>query len=150
MRQSGIGSHPSTAPSLASLSAFPPMFFRFGSAVCLVVLVSLIGIAIEKRSLELRRELSRQHYQMDVLRDRHARLRLKSQELARIERLFDHVEQNDSELTLPDKPTEIPRSANARDSYTERYRRLPPLFWRQPFGDLHAKDRDDDHGVTSP
>ena len=126
------------------------MFFRFGSAVCLVVLVSLIGIAIEKRSLQLRRELCRQHYQMDVLRDRHARLRLKSQELARVERLFDHVEQKDSQLTLPEKPAEIPRSTNAQDPYADRYRRLPPLFWRQSFDDPRTKNRDKNDRKNSP
>jgi len=106
------------------------MFFRFGSAVCVVVLISLIGIAIEKRSLELRRELSRQHYQMDILRDQHARLRLQSQELATIERLFEHIEQPESGLTLPEKPRE---SASAERPASRP--KVPLLFWRQPLDD---------------
>jgi hypothetical protein len=68
------------------------MFFRFGSAVLLVVLISLVGIAIEKQNLQHRRELSRQHFQMDVLRDEHTRLRLRCQSLASIERLFETID----------------------------------------------------------
>ncbi len=106
------------------------MFFRFGSAVCVVVLISLIGIGIEKRSLELRRELSRQHYQMDILRDQHARLRLQSQELATIERLFETVEQPESGLALPEEPREA--SSNSESASRPR---VPLLFWRQPLDD---------------
>ena len=36
------------------------MYFRFGSALVLVVLISLGGIALEKRTLELRRSVTRQ------------------------------------------------------------------------------------------
>jgi hypothetical protein len=131
------------------------MFFRFGSAVCVVVLISLVGIAIEKRSLDLRRDLSRQHYQMDVLRDQHARLRLKSQELAGIERLFETVEQAGSGLTLPQKPPEA-----ASTSKSAERRPVPLLFWRQPLddprlvkesrGEWHATPwRESRHGVSS-
>jgi hypothetical protein len=112
------------------------MFFRFGSAVCVVVLISLVGIAIEKRSLDLRRNLSRQHYQMDVLRDQHARLRLKSQELAGIERLFETVERTGSGLELPEKP---PKAASPSKS-AERPS-VPLLFWRQPLGDPRLDER---------
>ena len=106
------------------------MFFRFGSAVCVVVLISLIGITLEKRSLDLRRKLSRQHYQMDILQDQHARLRLRSQELATIERLFEHVEQPESGLTLPEKPRE-PAAAERSASRPK----VPLLFWRQSLDD---------------
>lgn len=34
------------------------MFFRFGAAVTMVVVVSLLGIALEKRSLSLKRAIS--------------------------------------------------------------------------------------------
>lgn len=111
------------------------MFFRFGSAVCVVVLISLTGIAIEKRSLELRRELSRQHYQMDILRDQHARLRLQSQELATIERLFQTVERTESGLTLPEKPRVDPHGSDSANRP-----RVPLLFWRQPLLDSHFPD----------
>ena len=108
------------------------MFFRFTSAVCLVVLISLVGIAIEKRSLELRRELSRQFYQMEALRDQQARLRFQSQKLAAIERLYETVEQSESTLTLPEKTTENPHAAGMHP----RRRRVPLLLWRQPLDDL--------------
>lgn len=121
------------------------MFFRFGSAVCVVVLISLIGLAIEKRSLALRRQLSRQHYQMDILRDKHARLRLQSQELATIERLFEHVEQPDSGLAFPEKPRE---RASAVDSDSRP--RAPLLFWRQPLDDPRRKASAGDARTNSP
>ena len=35
------------------------MFFRFGAAVALIVAVSLLGIALEKRTLALRRAMGR-------------------------------------------------------------------------------------------
>jgi len=111
------------------------MFFRFASAVCLVVLISLVGIAIEKRSLELRRELSRQCYQMDALRDQQARLRFRSQQLAAIERLYETVEQGNSDLTLPEKPAQIPRAARSQAGH----RRVPLLLWRQPVDDWHVE-----------
>lgn len=120
------------------------MFFRFGSAVCVVVLISLIGIAIEKRSLQLRRELSRQHYQMDILRDQHARLRLQSQELATIERLFEHVEQPESGLALPEKPRE-PASAEQSASRPK----VPLLFWRQPLDDPRLNEHPSDPRHTN-
>ncbi|MDA0589787.1 MAG: hypothetical protein O2820_17535 [Planctomycetota bacterium] len=112
------------------------MFFRFGSAICVVVLISLVGIAIEKRSLELRRKISRQHYQMDVLRDQHSRLRLKSQELAGIERLFETVERAGSGLALPEK---LPKAAKASSS-AERPA-VPLLFWRRPLDDPRLDER---------
>jgi cell division protein FtsB len=57
------------------------MVFRFGCALVLVVLVAMAGVALEKRSLELRRSISRQRYRMDVLQERRARLRLTAHEL---------------------------------------------------------------------
>ena len=79
------------------------MFFRFGSALILVVVTSLLGIFVEKQNLTLRREISRQHYRMDVLQEEHARLRLRSQQLAAVERLFDTIEDEESGL-VPSEP----------------------------------------------
>ena len=110
-----------------------PMFFRFGSAVLLVVVMSLLGIAIEKENLDLRREISRQHYRMDVLQEEHARLRLRSQELAGIERLSEMVDQPEaSRLTTPQTP---------RVETEKKRRRLPQLFWRQPLSDPRRSGR---------
>ena len=106
------------------------MFFRFGSAVFLVVVISLTGIAIEKRNLELRRQISHQHYRMDVLKEQHTRLRLRAQQLASIERLFDSVEDSQSQLTRPQQPAQdkslSPKTGN---------RKPPLLFWQRPLAD---------------
>ena len=112
------------------------MFFRFGSAVFLVVVMSLIGIAIEKQNLDVRREISRQHYRMDVLREEHARLRLRSQRLAAIERLFETVDVGGGGggdgLISPDTP---------RPERTPGQRRLPALFWQRPLTDPRIGNR---------
>lgn len=139
------------------------MFFRFGSALILVVVTSLFGIFVEKQNLTLRREISRQHYRMDVLQEDHARLRLRSQQLAAVERLFATIEDEESGL-VPSKPgsfQQAPSSAppdddsaneaNAekksfqqtatpkKDSSDLTTRRVPLLFWQKPVGDPRMK-----------
>jgi hypothetical protein len=121
------------------------MFFRFGSAVVLVVLISLVGIAIEKQNLHQRRELSRQHYQMDVLRDEHTRLRLRCQSLASIERLFESVDGNHMQVTPRDSiQTDVQQNADPSASPTTKQktnRRVPLLFFQQPLHDPRLKRR---------
>ncbi|MBI1311803.1 hypothetical protein GC176_10970 [bacterium] len=122
------------------------MFFRFGAGLFLVVLISLLGIAIEKRSLDLRRDLSRQHYRMDVLRDEHARLRLKCQQLAAVDRLFQTVEQDGTELSHPKLPVTAPDSANSDesdDSSEQAERRIPLLFFQRPLADPRLQEADE-------
>ena len=109
------------------------MFFRFGSAIILVVVTSLLGIFVEKQNLTLRREISRQHYRMDVLQEEHARLRLRSQQLAAVERLFATIEDEESGLvpavpgantflsnSLPDSEAELETASQAESSSEER------------------------------
>ena len=72
------------------------MFFRFGSALLLIVLVCLAGVGLEKRNLALRRALSKQQYQIDILLDSYARLRLKTQQMADPARLLDSLESKKS------------------------------------------------------
>lgn len=55
------------------------MFFRFVAALVLVVLISITGVSLEKQTLEMKRVVSRQHFQMDLLLEMHARLRLSIQ-----------------------------------------------------------------------
>jgi hypothetical protein len=81
------------------------MYFRFGSAVVLVVLISLAGVALEKENLELRRSVSRQHYRMDVLDEAQARLRLRTQELGAPARLIERIENGTLPLDPPEKRT---------------------------------------------
>lgn len=133
------------------------MYFRFGAALFLVVSISLLGIAIEKQNLTLRRELSRQHYRMDVLQDRHVRLRLQSQRLSAVEILFDTIEHKDSGLIQrriprhqPPKPatssgvkvSSESATEDGSDSATQNSkpaakprRRVPLLFWQEPVRD---------------
>lgn len=68
------------------------MYFRFGSAIVLVVLISLVGIALEKRNLQLRRQVTRQRFRHDVLHDEHIRLRLETQRLGAPSQTIDAME----------------------------------------------------------
>lgn len=69
------------------------MYFRFCSALVLVVIISLAGAATEKRQLELRRLLSHQHYQLEVLVERQAALRVEAQRLGAPLRLLETLDQ---------------------------------------------------------
>jgi len=144
------------------------MFFRFGSALILVVVTSLLGIFVEKQNLTLRREISRQHYRMDVLQEEHARLRLRSQQLAAVERLFATIEDEESGL-VPAEPGSLATSPHRepldsasgsesskdaehavepevaesdvadKDKSDLTTRRVPLLFWQKPVGDPRMK-----------
>jgi hypothetical protein len=69
------------------------MYFRFGSALVLVFLMSVGGIAIEKQCLSLRRAVIRQQYRREILADEYARLRLETQQLGAPIRLIETLEQ---------------------------------------------------------
>lgn len=84
----------------------------------LVVLISAAGIALEKERLNLDRRVSRQQYRLDVLRDRQARLRLRTEQLGAPNRTIDALEKG----TL-----EIRRADRQRQSQSEH---LPLLLWR--------------------
>jgi len=77
------------------------VFFRFGSALSLCIAISLVGIALEKKNLGLRREMSRQHFQMDVLIEKYATLRFRSQELGAPARLLEPPEESKQQPTRP-------------------------------------------------
>ncbi len=68
------------------------MYFRFGSALVLLILMSVAGVAIEKQCLALRRSVMRQQYRREVLQDEYARLRLQTQQLGAPVRLFQALE----------------------------------------------------------
>ena len=57
------------------------MFFRFAAGLFLVVLVSMAGVRLEKQTLEMRRAVSLQYYQTDLLLELVVRLRLETQRL---------------------------------------------------------------------
>lgn len=104
------------------------MFFRFGSAVVLVVSISLTGIALEKQNLELRRRVSRQHYQLDALLEQHARLRLQTQELGAPVRVIQSLENGDLEQTGPEPASRGVAPPNARAISSPG---MPLLRWRE-------------------
>jgi hypothetical protein len=79
------------------------MYFRFGSVLCLAAAVSLVGVAVEKSALELRRDISRQHYRLEVLQEEHARMRLQTQQLGAPRRMIDSIEEGGIPLNRPKK-----------------------------------------------
>ncbi|MEO1996965.1 MAG: hypothetical protein ABGZ17_16990, partial [Planctomycetaceae bacterium] len=96
------------------------MYFRFGSALLLVLAISLGGIAFEKGNLELRRRLTRQHYQTAVLLEKHAKLRLKTQRLGAPNRVLEAVRPGQLEPQGP---------ANHLPSVSSRM--VPLLRWQR-------------------
>lgn len=85
------------------------MYFRFGSALVLVMLISVAGIALEKRNLELRRGVARQRFQMDALRDAHARIRLETQRLGSPAQAIEAVDRAAIDNSV-DRLAESPKS----------------------------------------
>lgn len=57
------------------------MYFRFIAGLLLVALVSTVGVRLEKQTLELRRAVTLQYYQTDLLLELLVRLRLETQRL---------------------------------------------------------------------
>lgn len=80
------------------------MFFRFGVALALVVLISLAGTALEKRTLQLKRAVSRQHYRLEVLEERFATERVLAQRLGAPSRLIDELDPEPAPTAQPAKP----------------------------------------------
>jgi len=81
------------------------MFFRFGAALVLVVLISLAGTALEKRNLELKRVVLRQEYQLEILQEQHAAKRVLAQQLGAPNRLLDQLDAASSDMSAqPVKP----------------------------------------------
>jgi hypothetical protein len=60
---------------------------RFGSALTILVGVSLAGVALEQRSLQIGRDLSLQTFRADRLKEEANRLRVKIEELQTPQRL---------------------------------------------------------------
>lgn len=114
------------------------MFFRFVASLILVVLVSMVGIGLEKQTLQMKRAVSRQYFQRDVLLEMHAQLRLRIQKLTTPSQLAE-LEANDSDGTSPhtfSRPQQT--SGSGRDSGSDsaagatRAPKLPLLRWEHP------------------
>src|SRR5262245_41001842 len=98
------------------------MFFRFGTALALVVLISLVGTALEKRSLELKRGVSRQRYRLDILEAQYARSRVLAEQQGAPARLMDRVEAEPAPMEQPAKPAQGGR----KPGRTKRHRAVAP------------------------
>lgn len=93
------------------------VFVRFQGAVLLILLVAIGGNSIENAALDRRRAIGRQYYRVDVLQERVARLRLRTEELGAPYRLI---------RPAPDAP---PIAAEARSVEGEQGVG-PLLHWR--------------------
>lgn len=80
------------------------MFFRFGAALLLVVLVALSGTTFEKQNLELKRAISHQQYRLEAMHDSLVSLRLEAQRLGTPARLLGPLERGELPLRRPTKP----------------------------------------------
>lgn len=85
------------------------MFFRFGAAITLLVLIALAGIALEKRNLARKQSLSLQVYRYDQLQDEYAKLKLRTQQLGAPARLLEELER-----PRPQKPVRSATKATTR------------------------------------
>ena len=89
----------------------------------LVVLISLIGTALDKEIFALRRRVSQQQYRLETLTERHARLRAQAQRLGTPVRWLNDMEhQHMSPERIAQPPA--PRAA-----------RTPLLNWTSPTAD---------------
>lgn len=64
------------------------LFVRFLIALCLMTAVTLMGIAIEKNCLRLKRQISGQHAELQKLEERESQLVLQTQQLGAPPRLL--------------------------------------------------------------
>ena len=90
------------------------MFFRFGAALLLVVLVSLAGTALERRNLELKRVVSRQAYRLEILQEQHAAKRVLAQQLGAPGRLVDQLDADAASSEKPSQPAKPDRSGTRK------------------------------------
>lgn len=58
------------------------MYVRFGAALILVVLVSLWGVSLEKHNLDLKRRLTQQSFQHNVLQEHLLAARVQVQQMS--------------------------------------------------------------------
>lgn len=118
------------------------MFFRFVAGLLLVVLVSMAGVRLEKQTLQMRRDVSVQYYQTDLLLELLVRLRLETQRLTAPAQLS--VTMEDAARPVHKEPS---NSASKRDMRTATRpgssddnahrppgdERLPLLRFQHPF-----------------
>ncbi|MEQ9409617.1 MAG: hypothetical protein RIK87_17915 [Fuerstiella sp.] len=119
------------------------MFFRFAAALTLVVLVSMVGIGLEKQTLEMKRAVSRQYFQKDLLLEMHAKKRLRIQQLTAPSQLaagrLQHAgasnvrpSSGESTWSMPKPKPAEQTPARENVSAGPGQRRLPLLRWEHP------------------
>ena len=109
------------------------MYFRFTAAILLVVAVSLCGVAMEKSTLKLKRDISRQEFQKEVLLEEHAQLRLKTQQLGAPTRVIESLDSESLKrrnLGKAGKPSRSIQQSQRRNAIDPRKRRLL-LRWQR-------------------
>jgi len=107
------------------------VYFRFAAGLMLVVLVSMAGVWLEKQTLEMRRTVTVQYYQTDVLFDLLVRLRLETQQLTAPSNM---AMKEKSKPRLPSNPRDADRGETREaDSQESSIRRLPLLRFQLPF-----------------
>ncbi len=107
------------------------MYFRFAAGLMLVVLVSMAGVWLEKQTLEMRRTVSVQYYQTDVMFDLLVRLRLETQQLtAPKQMVLQEKAEQSARRSQPKAPHRTPRGDESEKSDA---RRLPLLRFQHPF-----------------
>ncbi len=117
------------------------MFFRFAAGLLLVVLVSMAGVRLEKHTLQMRRDVSVQYYQTDLLLELLVRLRLETQRLTAPAQLAATMEDAASPKHQPSDSSIKPRvkTATRPDSNEDEVKRpatderLPLLRFQHPF-----------------
>jgi len=111
------------------------VYFRFAAGLMLVVIVSLAGVWLEKQTLEMRRAVSVQYYQTDVLFDLLVRLRLETQQLTAPAQMALTEGTNRSAPGKLRKPDRL-RQRNpdqGTDSEDSERSHLPLLRFQRPF-----------------
>lgn len=107
------------------------MYFRFAAGLMLVVLVSMAGVWLEKQTLEMRRTVSVQYYQTDVLFDLLVRLRLETQQLTAPNQMA--VQEKSEQSARRSHPKAARRSSRGDVSARPDSSRLPLLRFQHPF-----------------
>jgi hypothetical protein len=96
------------------------MFFRFGAALVLVVLISLMGTGLEKRNLELKRVVSRQRYQLELLTEQQAAKRVLAQQLGAPHRLVGEIDAQTAAHAKSAQPVKSDRTRGSKPNPKSR------------------------------
>lgn len=100
------------------------MYFRFASGIVLVVLIALVGVGLEKETLALRREVSRQHFRTEILIENKAKLRWECEQLGAPQRLIEALPHDD----IAEKPKPSPKPKTEKKPKDTAQLKMLPLL----------------------